>query len=158
MQPVDQVTARCGEHAVLREVDVCIDQSGQHQGLPVIVRRQRAEPLRQAAGRPAPRNASPGGDGDGAAAVEPHRSLRADAGGIVAVGEHRAAHYPSAARPAHDATRSSRRKRRMRSTLASASARSVAGAWSTRVANAARIASLVAPLTAKMNGKPKRSR
>ena len=107
---------------------------------------------------PAPGDAAGGVDGHGAAAVELHGLAQGNAGGIVAVGQHRAAHHPSGGRRVHGATRSSSRKRRMRSTLVRARARSVAAGWSIRSSNAARIASLVAPFTAKMNGKPNRLR
>ena len=158
LQPVEQVAAGSGQHAVLRKVDVRVDQAGQHQRRPVVVHRQRAEPLRQPRRGPAPSDAAGAVHGDRAAAVEQHRAPRRGGGGVGAVGQHRALHHPPANAGAHGATRSSRRNRRMRSTLARANARSVAGEWLIRSSNAARIAVLAAPFTAKMNGNPNRLR
>ena len=53
-QPVEQVGARRGQHAVLREVDVGVDEARQHQRRAVVVGRHRAEPIGQVGRRPAP--------------------------------------------------------------------------------------------------------
>ena len=188
VQPVQQVPARRGQHPMLRKVDVGVDEARQHQRLAVVVGREDAEPLRQPGRVAAPDDAPVPGDRDRPAAMEPDRALRPDHGGIVAEGQHRAADHPSVMpcthgvtrsrwpipladpagcwssgwrsrmRRAHGATRSSMRNRRMRSTFARAAARSVSASLPIRASNAARIASFVAPFTAKMNGKPKRLR
>ena len=46
-QPVEQVLAGGGEHPVLREVDMGVDEAGKHEGAAVVVGRQAAEALRE---------------------------------------------------------------------------------------------------------------
>ena len=154
VQPVEQVPAGGGQHPVLREVDVGVDEARHHQRVAVVVGREGTEPLRHPAPMAAPDDASVAGDHDRAVAMESNRTFQSDDGGIVVVGQDRAADHAAVVRGAHGATRSSMRNRRMRSTLARAVTRSVSASLSMRASNAARIASFVAPFTAKNEGDP----
>ena len=148
VQPIQQVLAGRGQHAVLGEVHVGVDEAGQHQRLAVVVDGEAPEPFRQARRVPAPLDAAVHAHRDGAAAPVPNRALRPGDGGIVPVGQDRAENHPRGVHPAHGATRSSMRNRRMRSTFASAAACSRSASLPIRASKAARIASFVAPFTA----------
>ena len=103
VQPVEEVLSGRGEHPVLREVDVGVDEPGEHERVPVVVRREVPEALRKAAGGSAPRDAAVPGDRDRPPPMEPDRAPRSGERRIVAVGQHRAANDSAVRGTASDA-------------------------------------------------------
>ncbi len=59
VQPVEQILSRCGKHAILREMDMGIDEARQDQAVAEIIRRDRHERLAaRAASAPRPQDAA----------------------------------------------------------------------------------------------------
>ena len=143
-EPVEQVPSRCGEHAVLREVDMGIDEARHDEHVAVVIDVCRLKGLRQQAQRSGPEDHAVIANDDGPPALV-HRLAVGGKAQRLALDDAR-----------HGDTLSSMRKRKMRQTWASAVANSAAGSLPTRAAKLSRIICLVAPLTAKMKGKPKR--
>ena len=152
-EPVEQLRAVGADDARLRIMDVGVDQAGQDQLAGMVVdrrvlsarwRESRAlrRRRRSARRRSAPRRRR--------RAARRARRRGADRRGSVRM-------RPRTIRCRH-ARISSMRSAAMRSISASAVLNSAAGSCCSRVSNAARISALVLPLTARMNGTPKRAR
>jgi len=88
---------RCGEHAVLWKVHVCVDKAGDKKRIAVVVARQWAMRRRQARGVAAPQNPTVVADDQRAAAVMTHRVCRSCCVRVIAVSEHGAAQYARSA-------------------------------------------------------------
>ena len=159
VEPFEQVVRGRRQHAVLREVNVRIDQSRQDDRAVVALARRRGVLARQVGEGAVPQDAAPLAYDHGTVLVTLHRPVGADDAGIVPKTHRAAAQNPRCDIGArrHPATRSSMRKRMMRQTLSVAFSSSTSRPLAQRSSKAARIISLVAPLTAKMKGIPKRS-
>ncbi len=151
LQPFEQLRAIGGDDPGLRIMDMRVDEAGQHQPAGMVVdrapggaraRMSRASPT--AAMRP--RRSPP---------RRPRSAPRAGAGEprIVAEAENAAANDPL-----RHARISAMRRAAILSISASAVLNSLAGSALRRASNAATTSSLLLPLTARMKGKPKRSR
>ena len=159
IEPFEQVVRGRRQHAVLREVNVRVDQAGQDHRVFIALARRPGVLARQAGEGAVPEDAALLADDHRAVLMTAHCLLGADGAGVVpkihrAAAQH--AHRGIGARR-HPATRSSMRKRMMRQTLSIAFPISASAPLAMRSSKAARIMSLVAPLTAKMKGMPKRS-
>ncbi len=141
-------------------MNVGIDQSRQDDAISEMVDGRPGVPVRQVGESAVPQDSPVGGDGHRAVVMGGDRIRRPDDSRIVAKADRAAAQDSGCSHGdrGHPATRSSMRKRRMRQTLSIALAYSATRSLSTRASKAARILSLEAPLTAKMNGMPKRAR
>ena len=160
IEPFEQVVRRRRQHAVLREVNVRVDQAGQDDRVVVAL---AAAPRRAPAAGRRRRRARGCGPAGPPPPRRPRGSLSPVSGpttrGSSPKAQRAAAQDPRCGIGArrHPATRSSMRKRMMRQTLSIAFPCSSSGPLAMRSSKAARIMSLVAPLTAKMKGIPKRS-
>ena len=159
IEPFEQVVRGRSQHSVLREVNVCIDQSGQDDLAVIALARSLGVLPRQVGEIAVPQDAAPLADDHRAVVVAVHRLVRADKAGIVPEAHRAAAQNPRRDIGArrHPSTRSSMRKRMIRQTLSVAFLSSSSRPLARRSSKAARIIAAVAPLTAKMKGIPKRS-
>ena len=159
IEPFEQVVRGRRQHAVLRKVNVRIDQSRQDD-LAVIALARSLGVLRRQVGEGAvPQDPALLAHDHRTVLVALHRLVGADDAGIVPEAQRAAAQNPCRGIGArrHPATRSSMRKRMMRQTLSIAFSTSTSRPLAIRSSKAARIIAAVAPLTAKMKGIAKRS-
>ena len=159
IEPFQQVVRGRRQHAVLREVHVRIDQTGQDEPAVVALARRLGVFLRQRGEGAVPQDAALPAHDHRAVVVAAHRPVGADDARVVREAQRAAAQHPRSGigAPRHPATRSSMRKRMMRQTLSVAFSSSTSGSLARRSSKAARIIAALAPLTAKMKGIPKRS-
>ena len=158
IEPFEQVVRGRRQHAVLREVNVRVDQSGQDERVVMALARRLGVRRRQVGEGAVPEDAALTADDHRAVLVASYRLVGTDDAGVVPEAQRAAAQDQRCdiAR-GHPATRSSMRKRMMRQTFSIAFPSSTSRPLPLRSSKAARIMSLVAPLTAKMKGIPKRS-
>ena len=159
VEPFEQVVRGRRQHAVLREVNVRIDQSGQDDRIVIALARGLGVRARQVGEAAVPEDAALLAHHHRAVVVAAHRRLGADDAGIVPKTQRAAAQNARCGIGArrHPATRSSMRNRMMRQTWSVAFSSSTSRPLARRSSKAARIVAAVAPLTAKMKGIPKRS-
>ena len=159
IEPFQQVVRGRRQHAVLREVNVGIDQSGQDDRAVMALARSVCVRARQVGEGPVPQDAAPPAHDHRAVLVAARRPVGADDAGVVDEAQRAAAQHPRCGigTRRHPATRSSMRKRMMRQTLSVAFSSSASCPLPRRSSKAARIIAALAPLTAKMKGIPKRS-
>ena len=159
IEPFEQVVRGRRQHAVLREVNVRIDQSRQDDLALIALARSLGVLRRQVRESAVPQDAALPAHDHRTVFVAAQRPVGTDDAGIVPKTQRAAAQDPRCGIGArrHPATRSSMRKRMMRQTLSIAFPSSTSRPLATRSSKAARIIALVAPLTAKMKGISKRS-
>ena len=159
LEPFEQVMRGRRQHAVLREVNVRVDQSRQNDLAVIALARCLGVLPRQVGEGAVPQDPALLTHDHSAVVVALHRLVGADDAGIVPETQRAAAQNPCRGIGAcrHPATRSSMRKRMMQQTLSIAFSTSTSRPLALRSSKAARIIAAVAPLTAKMKGMPKRS-
>src|SRR5690606_19700129 len=142
IEPVEQVLSGRGMHAVLRKMDMRVDETRQDQAIAIIIDGRRRKAARQKRDRPAPQDNAVIADGDAALL------FMMKIAGCIAKGQGLAANDAR-----HAETLSSIRNRKMRQICSIARANSSSGVLLMRSAKLSRICCFVAPFTAKMKGK-----